>query len=55
MDGELFYAGAIEGVFDDEMVNLEPEHREHVTFDGWLSDKILNGLFDVLDDVDENS
>jgi hypothetical protein len=30
MDGELFYAGAIEGVFDDEMVNIEPEHREHV-------------------------
>ena len=37
------------------MVNLESEHRGHVTFDGWLSDKILNGLFDVLDDVDENS
>jgi hypothetical protein len=47
MDGELFYADEIEGVFDDDMVNLEPEHREHVTFDGWLSDKILNGLFDV--------
>ena len=42
-------------VFDDEMVNLEPAHGEHVTFDGWLSDKILNGLFDVLDDADENS
>jgi hypothetical protein len=32
-----------------------PSTANTSTFDGWLSDKILNGLFDVLDDVDENS
>ena len=54
VDGKVFYAAEMEHVFSDEIGRLDPEPQEQVTFDGWLSDVILRGVFEPINANDEN-
>jgi hypothetical protein len=40
-------------VFFDDTSNLESDAREEITFTGWLTDMILRGVFEPLDEYAE--
>jgi hypothetical protein len=49
VDGHVFYAAEMEDVFSDDIATLDPEPHEQVTFDGWLTDVVVRGLFEPID------
>jgi len=45
MPGELYDDEEIVDFFYDDISNLEAEDREKITFDEWLVEMLLNGVF----------
>lgn len=53
LDGRVFRADEMKDVFFDDTSNLESDGREEITFTGWLTDMILRGVFEPLDEYAE--
>jgi len=49
----VFRADEMKDVFFDDTSNLESDGREEITFTGWLTDMILRGVFEPLDEYAE--
>jgi hypothetical protein len=45
LTGELYDDDEIENFFYDDISHLEAEDREKVTFDEWLVEMLVNGVF----------
>jgi hypothetical protein len=53
LDGRVFRADEMKDVFFDDTSNLESDAREEITFTGRLTDMILRGVFEPLDEYAE--
>ncbi len=45
LTGELYDDDEIQSFYEDDIVNLEVEDREAITFESWLREYLLHGVF----------